>query len=170
MILIHYYSVFNCYGCTCRTIPIQERSRAVAVVFGGLSFGSVLGYVFSDIFVGNTYITVQLSHGFCWGCDDYAALNARNWIPIYRNLHLSGNPDSYRTLISWLIFFMFLKQHWVTFFLYDIITTQLNYLSADNITVICSPLPLFRTLAGSLYSTYLVFLELFGKQTFLRSS
>jgi len=30
---------------TCRSIPLQERSRAVAVVFGGLSFGSVLGYV-----------------------------------------------------------------------------------------------------------------------------
>jgi hypothetical protein len=31
---------------TCRYIPLQERSRAVAVVFGGLSFGSVLGYVY----------------------------------------------------------------------------------------------------------------------------
>ncbi|RWW50471.1 hypothetical protein BHE74_00043260, partial [Ensete ventricosum] len=27
------------------SIPLQERSRAVAVVFGGLSVGSILGYV-----------------------------------------------------------------------------------------------------------------------------
>jgi len=28
----------------CRSIPLEERSRAVAFVFGGLSVGSVLGY------------------------------------------------------------------------------------------------------------------------------
>uniref|UniRef100_A0ACD5YC60 Uncharacterized protein n=1 Tax=Avena sativa TaxID=4498 RepID=A0ACD5YC60_AVESA len=36
-----------------RTIPIQERSRAVAVVFGGLSFGSVLGYLFAPPIIQN---------------------------------------------------------------------------------------------------------------------
>ncbi|CAM0953012.1 unnamed protein product [Alopecurus aequalis] len=36
-----------------RTIPIQERSRAVAVVFGGLSFGSVLGYLFAPPIIEN---------------------------------------------------------------------------------------------------------------------
>jgi predicted MFS family arabinose efflux permease len=29
-----------------RTIPVKERSRAVGFVFGGLSLGSVMGYVF----------------------------------------------------------------------------------------------------------------------------
>lgn len=49
-ILMDYcFITFNCYGCPYRSIPVQERSRAVAVVFGGLSFGSVLGYVFSGI-------------------------------------------------------------------------------------------------------------------------
>lgn len=28
-----------------RTIPLEERSRAVSFVFGGLSFGSVTGYI-----------------------------------------------------------------------------------------------------------------------------
>lgn len=30
---------------SCRSIPLEERSRAVAFVFGGLSVGSVAGYV-----------------------------------------------------------------------------------------------------------------------------
>ncbi|XP_003578623.1 probable anion transporter 5, chloroplastic isoform X2 [Brachypodium distachyon] len=36
-----------------RTIPLQERSRAVAVVFGGLSFGSVLGLLFAPPIIQN---------------------------------------------------------------------------------------------------------------------
>jgi len=38
---------------TCRSIPLQERSRAVAVVFGGLSFGSVLGLLFAPPIIQN---------------------------------------------------------------------------------------------------------------------
>lgn len=34
-----------------RTIPVGERSRAVGFVFGGLSLGSVLGYVFFLLYV-----------------------------------------------------------------------------------------------------------------------
>jgi hypothetical protein len=87
-----------------------------------------------------------------------------------RNLHLLRNPDSYRTLVTWYYFLLVYQAHCITFWLYDIMTTQLNSWSTDNITVICSPLPLFKTLAGSPSFTYLVFLELFGKQTFLWSS
>ncbi|CAN6205081.1 unnamed protein product [Urochloa humidicola] len=36
-----------------RSIPLQERSRAVAVVFGGLSFGSVLGLLFAPPIIQN---------------------------------------------------------------------------------------------------------------------
>ncbi|CAL5072888.1 unnamed protein product [Urochloa decumbens] len=36
-----------------RSIPLKERSRAVAVVFGGLSFGSVLGLLFSPPIIQN---------------------------------------------------------------------------------------------------------------------
>ncbi|ONM57034.1 putative anion transporter 6 chloroplastic [Zea mays] len=36
-----------------RSIPWQERSRAVAVVFGGLSFGSVLGLLFAPPIIQN---------------------------------------------------------------------------------------------------------------------
>uniref|UniRef100_A0A0D9XGM2 Major facilitator superfamily (MFS) profile domain-containing protein n=2 Tax=Leersia perrieri TaxID=77586 RepID=A0A0D9XGM2_9ORYZ len=35
------------------SIPVQERSRAVAVVFGGLSFGSVLGLLFAPPIIQN---------------------------------------------------------------------------------------------------------------------
>ncbi|QHO27859.1 putative anion transporter 6 [Arachis hypogaea] len=30
----------------CRSIPLEERSRVVAFVFGGLSVGSVMGYAY----------------------------------------------------------------------------------------------------------------------------
>ncbi|XP_044382600.1 probable anion transporter 5, chloroplastic [Triticum aestivum] len=36
-----------------RTIPLQERSRAVSVVFGGLAFGSVLGLLFAPPIIQN---------------------------------------------------------------------------------------------------------------------
>ncbi|XP_015696493.1 probable anion transporter 5, chloroplastic isoform X2 [Oryza brachyantha] len=36
-----------------RSIPVRERSRAVAVVFGGLSFGSVLGLLFAPPIIQN---------------------------------------------------------------------------------------------------------------------
>ncbi|KAL6655058.1 hypothetical protein ACP70R_005884 [Stipagrostis hirtigluma subsp. patula] len=36
-----------------RSIPLQERSRAVAFVFGGLSFGSVLGLLFAPPIIQN---------------------------------------------------------------------------------------------------------------------
>ncbi|XP_072993862.1 probable anion transporter 6, chloroplastic isoform X1 [Typha latifolia] len=36
-----------------RSIPLQERSRAVAVVFGGLSIGSVLGLLFAPPIIQN---------------------------------------------------------------------------------------------------------------------
>ncbi|XP_057767949.1 probable anion transporter 6, chloroplastic isoform X2 [Salvia miltiorrhiza] len=36
-----------------RTIPIEERSRAVSVVFGGLSFGSVLGLILAPPLIEN---------------------------------------------------------------------------------------------------------------------
>ena len=44
---------------TCRSIPLQERSRAVAVVFGGLSFGSVLGYVLTYMVANMFMIFMQ---------------------------------------------------------------------------------------------------------------
>jgi ACS family sodium-dependent inorganic phosphate cotransporter len=53
-ILMDYcFITFNCYGCPYRSIPVQERSRAVAVVFGGLSFGSVLGLLFAPPIIQN---------------------------------------------------------------------------------------------------------------------
>ncbi|KAJ0984323.1 hypothetical protein J5N97_002679 [Dioscorea zingiberensis] len=36
-----------------RTIPLEERSRAVAVVFGGLSIGSILGLLFAPPIIQN---------------------------------------------------------------------------------------------------------------------
>ncbi|OQU89923.1 hypothetical protein SORBI_3002G293500 [Sorghum bicolor] len=57
-----------------RSIPLQERSRAVAVVFGGLSFGSVLGTILpynctgSLKVLGPTIIMQGLGHGPSIGC------------------------------------------------------------------------------------------------------
>lgn len=46
LIYLYQYSSFNCVINTlCRLIPLDERSRAVSFVFGGLSVGSVSGYV-----------------------------------------------------------------------------------------------------------------------------
>lgn len=48
----------------CRSIPLQERSRAVAVVFGGLSIGSVLGYVSLTLIILQILWLVQCIFGF----------------------------------------------------------------------------------------------------------
>ncbi|XP_078443635.1 phosphate transporter 4;5 isoform X2 [Wolffia australiana] len=37
-----------------RTVPLQERSRAVGIVFGGLSIGSVLGLLFAPAIIQNS--------------------------------------------------------------------------------------------------------------------
>ncbi|XP_020100833.1 probable anion transporter 6, chloroplastic [Ananas comosus] len=56
-----------------RSIPLQERSRAVAVVFGGLSIGSVLGLLFAPPIIQNLgwesvfYIFGLLGIGWCLG-------------------------------------------------------------------------------------------------------
>lgn len=56
-----------------RSIPWQERSRAVAVVFGGLSFGSVLGLLFAPPIIQNFgwesvfYIFALLGIVWCLG-------------------------------------------------------------------------------------------------------
>ncbi|XP_034579442.1 probable anion transporter 5, chloroplastic isoform X3 [Setaria viridis] len=58
-----------------RYIPLQERSRAVAVVFGGLSFGSVLGLLFAPPIIQNLgwesvfYIFGLLGIIWCVGFD-----------------------------------------------------------------------------------------------------
>ncbi|CAN6175294.1 unnamed protein product [Urochloa humidicola] len=63
-----------------RSIPLQERSRAVAVVFGGLSFGSVLGLLFAPPIIQNLgwesvfYIFGLL--GIIW-CIGFKSLNER---------------------------------------------------------------------------------------------
>lgn len=46
LIYLYQYRSLNCVvNAVCRFIPLDERSRAVSFVFGGLSVGSVAGYV-----------------------------------------------------------------------------------------------------------------------------
>lgn len=43
---VYFFTLFMVlFNPICRLIPLDERSRAVSFVFGGLSVGSVTGYV-----------------------------------------------------------------------------------------------------------------------------
>ncbi|KAG8057714.1 hypothetical protein GUJ93_ZPchr0002g23570 [Zizania palustris] len=70
-----------------RSIPVQERSRAVAFVFGGLSFGSVLGLLFAPPIIQNLgWESVFYIFGFLgiiW-CIGFQSLKEQQ---------LSGNED-----------------------------------------------------------------------------
>ncbi|RVW43797.1 putative anion transporter 6, chloroplastic [Vitis vinifera] len=49
----------------CRSIPLEERSRAVAFVFGGLSVGSVTGYASLNVVLTRAYNEALLYCGQC---------------------------------------------------------------------------------------------------------
>ncbi|CAK9153172.1 unnamed protein product [Ilex paraguariensis] len=50
-----------------RSIPLEERSRAVSFVFGGLSIGSVMGYVVLIIVLKWLLLAPPLIQNFGWG-------------------------------------------------------------------------------------------------------
>lgn len=94
-----------------RTIPIQERSRAVAVVFGGLSFGSVLGYLFAPPIIQNLgwesvfYIFGLLGVIWCIGFESIKELQSTDSEDILnieqtstRSNGLISSPVSFKSL------------------------------------------------------------------------
>ena len=73
----------------CRLIPLEERSRAVAFVFGGLSVGSVAGYVSLNVVINRAYNETLLYYGhslrFEW-IHEIIILKCSNTIPVLISL------------------------------------------------------------------------------------
>ncbi|XP_052167863.1 probable anion transporter 5, chloroplastic [Oryza glaberrima] len=89
-----------------RSIPVQERSRAVAVVFGGLSFGSVLGLLFAPPIIQNLgwesvfYIFGLLGIIWCLGFQSLKEQQLRGNEDIQVIQDLGQSPSGSSDLIS----------------------------------------------------------------------